>query len=121
MLISSLISPPPVSQATFIEREKPRRSRRGGCHSDILPYAQEHDLVVVTKDCSDFSVLPPGEHEGLILVANHAHSPVALAEVVDKLPDAYPSRQAFGSKEAHTDDWISHRTSAVACASDILI
>ena len=67
-----------------------------------------YDLVVVTKDCSDFSALLPGEHESLILVANHAHSPIALAEMIDKLPDAYPSRQAFGSKEEHADDWVSH-------------
>ena len=77
-------------------------------HSEILPYAREHDLVVVTKDCSDFSALPPSEHKGLILVANHAHSPVDLAAAIDTLVDVYPSRAAFRGQEEFIDDWVSH-------------
>ncbi|TQQ81389.1 DUF5615 family PIN-like protein [Halonotius roseus] len=77
-------------------------------HSEILPYAREHGLIVVTKDCSDFSALPPSEHEGLILVANHAHSPVDLAAAIDTLVDTYPSRSAFRGQEEFIDDWVSH-------------
>jgi len=77
-------------------------------HSEILPHAREHNLVVVTKDCSDFSALSPSEHEGLILVANHAHSPVDLAAAIDTLVDAYPSRRAFRGQTEFIDDWVSH-------------
>ncbi|ESS10078.1 MAG: hypothetical protein A07HN63_00153 [uncultured archaeon A07HN63] len=75
-------------------------------HSEILPYAREHDLVVVTKDCSDFSALPPSEHEGLILVANHAHAPVDLAVAIETLVDAYPSQGAFRDRVEFIDDWV---------------
>jgi len=77
-------------------------------HTDILPYARNHDLVVVTKDCSDFSGLPPSDHEGLVLVANHAHTPVELAAAIDELVDAYPSREAFRGQKEFVDDWISN-------------
>ena len=75
-------------------------------HTDILPYARAHNLVVVTKDCSDFSGLAASDHAGLILVANHAHTPVDLAAAIDELVDAYPSREAFRGQEEFLDDWI---------------
>jgi hypothetical protein len=74
--------------------------------SDVLPYAREHDLVVVTKDCSDFAALSPAEHEGLILVGNHQHAPVDLAAAIDVLVEAYPSRKSFRGQQEFIDDWI---------------
>lgn len=77
-------------------------------HTEILPYAREQDLVVVTKDCSDFSALQPSEHAGLILVANHAHTPADLTAAIDTLVDTYPSREAFRGQEEFIDDWIAN-------------
>jgi len=72
----------------------------------VLPYAREHDLVGITKDCSDFSGLPLAEHEGLILLANHGHNPVDIAAAIDSLLKAYPSRESFRLQEEFIDDWI---------------
>jgi len=33
-------------------------------YTEVIPYARDHGLVVVTKDYSDFSALSPDEHEG---------------------------------------------------------
>jgi hypothetical protein len=71
-------------------------------YTDIVPYAREHDLVVVTKDYSDFSALSPDEHEGIVLVARHIHTPAETAAGVD----AYPSREAFRGRQEFLDDWI---------------
>jgi len=79
-----------------------------GDYTDVLPHAREHDLVVVTKDYSDFSSLSASEHEGLILVANHAHPPIDLAVGIDTLVDAYPSRDSFRGQQEFIDDWLSH-------------
>ncbi|WP_299333808.1 DUF5615 family PIN-like protein [Haloplanus sp.] len=48
-------------------------------YTDVLPYAREHDLVVVTKDYSDFSALSPDEHEGTVLIARHTHTAAEMA------------------------------------------
>ena len=76
-------------------------------YTDVLPYAREHDLIIVTKDCSDFSALPGSEHEGLILVANHRHSAVDIAAAINTIVDTYPSRESFRHQEEFIDDWIS--------------
>lgn len=75
-------------------------------YTDVLPYALEHDLVVVTKDYSDFGALSPDEHEGTILVARHDHTAVEMATAVDALVDAYPSRESFRGRQEFLDDWM---------------
>jgi len=45
---------------------------------DVLPYARDHDLVVLTKDFSDVSAAPPENHAGVILVVQHTYSPERL-------------------------------------------
>ena len=77
-------------------------------YTDVLPYAREHGLIVVTKDCSDFTALPVSEHEGLMLVANHGYSAVDLAVGIATIVDTYPSRESFRHQEEFIDDWISH-------------
>jgi len=35
---------------------------------DVLPYAREHELIVVTSDVNDFGGLPPDGHAGIVLL-----------------------------------------------------
>jgi hypothetical protein len=75
-------------------------------YADVLPYAREYDLVVVTKDYSDFSAVSPDEHEGAILIARHDHTAADMATGIDTLVDAYPSRESFRGRQEFLDDWI---------------
>ena len=73
---------------------------------DVLPYAREHDLVVLTKDFSDFSAVAPEDHEGVILVVQHTHTPKEMATAVDAIVGAYPARESFRGRQEYLDDWI---------------
>jgi len=75
-------------------------------HTEVLPYARDRDLVVVTKDYSDFSALAPDEHKGVILVAQHQHGAVEMADGIDAIADAYPSRDSFRGCQEFLDAWI---------------
>jgi hypothetical protein len=76
-------------------------------YTEILPYAREHDLVIVTKDYSDFSATSSDEHEGTILVARHDHTAADMAAGIETLVDAYPSRESFRGWQEFLDEWIS--------------
>lgn len=73
---------------------------------DILPYAREHDLVIVTKDVSDFGSLDDSVHCGLIFVFNHRLSGREIATGIQGIVKAYPSRDAFRAYREQVDDWI---------------
>lgn len=73
---------------------------------DILPYARENDLIVLTKDFSDFGAVDAGDHEGVILVVQHSHAPGEMAAAVDAIVGAYPSRGSFRGRQEYLDDWI---------------
>jgi predicted nuclease of predicted toxin-antitoxin system len=75
-------------------------------YPDVLPYAREHDLVVLTKDFSDFSAIDSDAHEGVILIVHHTHTPAEMAAGVDAIAEAYPSRDSFRGRQEYLDDWI---------------
>jgi hypothetical protein len=75
-------------------------------YPDVLPYAREHDLVVLTKDFSDFSAIDSDVHEGVILVVHHTHTPTEMATAVDAIVGAYPSRESFRGRQEYLDDWV---------------
>jgi len=71
---------------------------------DILPYAREHDLVVVTKDYSDFGALDA--HPGVILIVDHTYPSHVVVDAIERIVEAYPSREAFRSRREYLDRWI---------------
>lgn len=72
--------------------------------TDVLPYAHEHGLVVVTSDVTDFGDLPIEDQTGLILLSDDTMPAYGVAAALIALVDAYPERGAFRGIEA-LDAW----------------
>jgi hypothetical protein len=73
--------------------------------ADLLPYAREHDLVVVTSDVTDFAPLPDDAHAGLVLVYDDTMPAHRVTTALTAMIDAYPDRDAFDGQEL-LDDWV---------------
>lgn len=71
---------------------------------DVLPYAREHDRIVVTSDVTDFGELPSGAHAGVILLYDDTMSAYRVAAALINMIDAYPGRDAFAGRE-ELDAW----------------
>jgi predicted nuclease of predicted toxin-antitoxin system len=72
----------------------------------VLPYASTEDLVVVTKDVSDFSALDPEDHEGLILIQSHRLTAAEMCAAIRAIVTAYPSRDALRDHFEFLDRWV---------------
>ena len=72
--------------------------------ADVLPYAREHDLVVVTSDVTDFSGLPDEAHAGIVLLYDDTMATHRVASALIAMVDTYPNRDAFGGRDV-LDDW----------------
>jgi len=73
--------------------------------ADVLPYAREHDLIVVTSDVSDFGGLPLDDHAGLVLLYDDTTPAYRIAAALSSMIDAYLDRKAFGGRE-ELDSWL---------------
>ena len=74
--------------------------------ADILPYASAEDLILVTKDVSDFSALSPTDHEGLILINSHRLTVTEMGAAILRIVEAYPSRDALRDHVEFLDQWV---------------
>jgi predicted nuclease of predicted toxin-antitoxin system len=73
--------------------------------ADVLPYAREHELIVVTSDVNDFGGLPSGAHAGIILLYDDTMPAYQVAAGLITITDAYPNRESFGGRE-ELDPWV---------------
>ncbi|QKY20918.1 DUF5615 family PIN-like protein [Halolamina sp. CBA1230] len=71
---------------------------------DVLPYARENDLVVVTSDVKDFGAIPSEAHAGVVLLYDDTMPAYQVASALLTMVDAYPSRDAFAGRE-ELDSW----------------
>ena len=72
--------------------------------SDVLPYACEHGLIVVTSDVTDFGDLPTKQHAGVVLLYDDTMPAYRVAAALIALVETYPDRDAFPGVEA-LDAW----------------
>lgn len=71
---------------------------------DILPYAREQDLVVVTSDVKDFGGLAEDAHAGLVILYDDTMPAYRVASALVAMVHAYPGREAFTGRE-ELDPW----------------
>jgi hypothetical protein len=72
---------------------------------DLLPYAREHDLIIVTSDLKDFGPLPSEAHAGIVLLYDDTMPAYRVASALITIVDSYPGRDAFAGRE-ELDSWI---------------
>lgn len=72
---------------------------------DIIPYARDHDLVIVTSDVTDFSSVPRDAHVGVVLLYDDTLPAYRVASALISIVDAYPGRDAFAGRE-ELDAWV---------------
>lgn len=73
--------------------------------ADVLPYARNENLIVVTSDVTDFGALPVDAHSGLVLLHDDTMQAYSVASGLLTMIEAYPSRSEFEGKEV-LDDWV---------------
>jgi len=73
--------------------------------ADVLPYARDHELIMVTSDVKDFGGLLPEAHAGLVLLYDDTMPAYQVAAGLITLTDAYQNRDSFGERE-ELDPWV---------------
>ena len=73
--------------------------------ADVLPYAREHELIVVTSDVKDFGGLPPDVHAGIVLLYDDTMPAYQVAAGLITMTDVYPNQDSFGGRE-ELDPWV---------------
>lgn len=71
---------------------------------DIIPYAMNHNHVIITKNYRDFN---PGTTHCGIIIAEDLHTADEIKGGVDEIVNQYPSRQSFQDQVEWLDDWIT--------------
>ena len=72
--------------------------------ADVLPYAREHDLIIVTSDVKDFGALPSEVHAGIILLYDDTMPAYRVASALITMVDTYSTRDEFAGRE-ELDAW----------------
>lgn len=75
---------------------------------DVLPYAREQDLIVVTSDVSDYGGLEDSDHEGIIVIYDNELRADQIVAGLRTIIDHYPSRDELRGYEK-LDAWLSSR------------
>jgi predicted nuclease of predicted toxin-antitoxin system len=72
---------------------------------DVLPYAREHELIVVTSDVKDLGRVLSDTHAGVVLLYDDTLPAYQVAAGIMTMTDAYQDRDAFGGRE-ELDPWV---------------
>jgi predicted nuclease of predicted toxin-antitoxin system len=75
---------------------------------DILPYAREHDRILVTSNVTDFGGLSDEAHEGLVLLFDNEMEAQQIVAGLLTIVDRYPSRDELRGYEK-LDPWVELR------------
>ena len=70
---------------------------------DILPYAVDNDLVIVTKD-TDFLTVDPTDHAGVCFIDDHRIAAYDVANAIVRILEAVPDRDHLRGV-VYVDSW----------------
>jgi len=73
--------------------------------ADVLPYARDHKLIIVTSDVKDFGGLPSNVHSGIVLLYDDTMPAYQVAAGLITMTDSYQNRDLFGGRE-ELDPWV---------------
>jgi predicted nuclease of predicted toxin-antitoxin system len=97
--------------ATYLEKEgivtehvRETLGQGADDEDDVLPYARERGLVIVTSDVTDFGEVPGERHTGIVLLYDDTMPAYRVASALLRMIDAYPSRAEFAGRE-ELDAW----------------
>ena len=74
--------------------------------ADILPYAKQEELIIVTADVKNFAPLDDSHHEGVFLLNNQRESAYAVAQAIIHLIEQVESPDNLKNKTLALDPWI---------------
>jgi predicted nuclease of predicted toxin-antitoxin system len=92
-------------ESLFAEHVRDTLGQGADDKDDVLPYAREHDLVVVTSDVKDFGNLPEEAHTGVVILHDDTMPAYRIASALITMVDTYPNRDAFAGRE-ELDVWV---------------
>lgn len=75
---------------------------------DVLPYAHQHDRILVTSNVTDFRTVDDVEHEGIVLIFDNELRAGQIVTGLRRIVEAYPSREALRGYEK-LDQWVAKR------------
>jgi predicted nuclease of predicted toxin-antitoxin system len=73
--------------------------------ADVLPYARNHELIIVTSDVKDFGGVSSDVHAGIVLLYDDTMPAYQVAAGLISMVDAYQNRDSFGERE-ELDPWV---------------
>jgi glucokinase len=76
--------------------------------TDILPYVQQEDLMVVTADIKNFAPLDESRHEGLLLINDQRASAYSIAQAILDITQQVGSPKNLNGKTLTVDPWIQN-------------
>lgn len=88
----------------FAEHVRDTLGQGADDEDDILPYAREHNRIVVTSDVSDFGDLPDEVHASVIILYDDTMPAYRIASALITMVDTYPSRDVFAGRK-ELDVW----------------
>lgn len=68
---------------------------KGAPDDDVLELARGQNRILLTNDVKDFRNVPPGDHEGLLLIFDNREQAHEIVFAVLDVIDAYGDRESF--------------------------
>lgn len=94
-----------TKEGVYVEHVRDVLGQGADDEDDVLPYARQQDLVVVTSDLGDFGDRDPDTYPGVVILYDDTMAAYRIANGLFAMIDAYPDRGSFRGREI-LDPWV---------------